>query len=191
MRQRLQIAVLVGVLAVGGAGPAGAQASRAPPAKIDLMPHAAGGIDPVAEFAKGVVALNARQYEVARSALEKAVKAAPEHYDAWGYLGAARAGLDDWVGSKAAYEQMVRLEPNSAHGHAGLALALAALKENDKVEAQLKWLDERLKMCTGKCTDKGLLQTMIPQIRGVMAGTSAPRPMAWRGDHGRWGRAHS
>lgn len=182
----LKIAFIFGLLAAAGAGAAAGQV-RAPPAKIDVMPHAANGIDPVTEFAKGVIALNARQYDVARAALEKATQGAPEHYDAWGFLGAARAGLGDWAGSRAAYEQMVRIEPNSAHGHAGLALALAALKDTAKVAPELEWLSERLKMCVGKCTDRVLLQTMIPQIRSVMDGTAAPRPIARLED--RTGRA--
>jgi Flp pilus assembly protein TadD len=169
------------------------------------MPHAANGIDPVAEFANGVVALNARQYEVAAKALERATVGAPEHYDSWGFLGAARAGLGDWAGSKAAYEQMIRIEPNSAHGHAGLALALAALKDSAGAKSEMEWLDARLKMCGGKCTDRALLQTLIPQIRRVMDGTAAPTPMARLEDHTlrsdrvsypeiastRWGRAHT
>ncbi len=178
MRRRLKIAFLAGVLAVCGAGAAGAQDSRAPPSKIDVMPHAANGIDPVAEFAKGVVALNAKQYQVAATALQRATQGAPEHYDSWGFLGAARAGLGDWAGSKAAYEQMVRIEPSSAHGHAGLALALAALKDNANAKSELEWLDARLATCVGKCTDRVLLQTMIPQIRNVMAGSAIPAPMA-------------
>ena len=171
----LKVALLAGMLAAAGA--AGAQNS-APPAKIDVMPHAANGIDPVAEFAKGVVALEAKQYTVAAQALERATRGAPEHYDSWGFLGAARAGLGDWAGSKAAYEQMIRIEPTSAHGHAGRALALAALKDGAEATSELEWLDARLKMCTGKCTDRVLLQTMIPQIRSVMDGAAAPTPMA-------------
>lgn len=177
MRSRLACAGLAGLLAFGGAGTASAQ-NRAPPSKIEIMPHPARGIDPAAEFAKGVVALNAKQYEVARRALEKATKGAPEHYDSWGFLGAARAGLGDWAGSKAAYARMIAIEPMSAHGHAGLALALAALRETAAAETELKWLDERAKGCVGKCTDRVLLQTMIPQIRGVIAGTASPTPMA-------------
>ena len=175
---RLTLAVLAGAVALAGAGAAAAQQNRGPPTKIEVMPHPANGIDPAAEFAKGVVALNAKQYKVARQALEKATRGAPEHYDAWGFLGAARAGLGDWAGSKAAYAKMIALEPMSAHGRAGLALALAALKERAAAEAELAWLDERLKACLGKCTDRVLLQTMIPQIRSVIAGESPPAPMA-------------
>lgn len=166
----------MGALALGVAGAAIAQ--RGPPSKIEVMPHTANGIDPAAEFAKGVVALNAKQYKVARQALEKVTKAAPEHFDSWGFLGAARAGLGDWAGSKAAYARMIAIEPTSAHGHAGRALALAALKDTAAAETEVQWLDERLKGCLGKCTDRVLLQTMIPQIRRVLAGTAGPTPMA-------------
>ncbi len=178
MRRRLQVAVLAGALAVVGLAPAGAQEARAPPRKIDVMPPAANGIDPVAEFAKGVVALQAKQYDVARQALERATKGAPEHYDSWGFLGAARAGLGDWEGSKAAYARMIQIEPESAHGHAGLGLALAALKDNEAAQSELQWLEASLKTCVGKCTDRLLLQAMIPQIRGVMDGSATPQPMA-------------
>jgi tetratricopeptide (TPR) repeat protein len=173
---RLLLACLAGLLLVGANG-AAAQ-NRKPPSKIEVMPHPANGIDPAAEFARGVVALNAKQYGLARQALEKATKGAPEHYDAWGFLGAARAGVGDWEGSKAAYARMIAIEPMSAHGRAGLALALAALKETAAAEAEVAWLDERLKACLGKCTDRVLLQTMVPQIRGVIAGAAAPVPMA-------------
>lgn len=178
LRDRLKVAVLAAALATGVAGAAAGQQGRGPPTKIEVMPHPSGGIDPAAEFAKGVVALQAKQYDTARRALEKATKGAPEHYDSWGFLGAARAGLGDWRGSKAAYARMIAIEPMSAHGHAGLALALAALKDTAAAEAEVAWLDERLKGCTGKCTDRLLLQTMIPQIRRVIAGDAAPVPMA-------------
>lgn len=170
-------AVLACVIVLACAGAAVGQ-NRAPPSKIDVMPRAANGVDPAAEFAKGVVALNARQYAAARQALEKVTRAAPDHYDSWGFLGAARAGLGDWAGSKTAYEQMLRIEPMSAHGHAGLALALAALQQTAAAQVELQWLGERQKVCAGKCTDRVLLQTMIPQVQAVLNGTAAPTPMA-------------
>lgn len=178
----LRVVGLAVALVAAGATGAAAQEVRPPPTKIDKMPHAAKGIDPVAEFARGVIALSAKDYEGARQALERATKGAPEHYDAWGFLGAARAGLGDWAGSKIAYEEVIRLEPTSAHGHAGRALALAALKETAEAESEVRWLEERLKECGAKCTDRVLLQTMIPQVRGVLAGTAAPAPMADLGD---------
>jgi len=178
MRARFRITVAAGLLSIAVASGARTQESHAPPAKIDIMPHPANGIDPVAEFSKGVVALEAKQYPVAADALEKATRTAPEHYDSWGFLGAARAGLGDWTGSRAAYEQMLRIEPTSAHGHAGLALALAALKDKTATQLQLDWMRARLSACTGKCTDRVLLQTMIPNVQGVLDGAAMPKPMA-------------
>ena len=85
--------------------------------------------DPAAEYAKAVTAMKAKQYRDAARAAEHVTDAVPKNPDAWHLLGAAKAGDNDWKGSRRAYERMVKLAPDNVIAHAGLGLALANLKD--------------------------------------------------------------
>ena len=64
---------------------------------------------------------------------------APNNPDGWRMLGMAKAGDNDWKGSRRAYEKAVKLKPDDPTAHAGLAVALANLKD-PKAQTEAEWL---------------------------------------------------
>jgi Flp pilus assembly protein TadD len=135
-----------------------------------VMPAALGDRDPIREFSDGIINLQAKQYSDAAASLEKAAADDPQDSEVWRFLGAARAGTHDWTGSKAAYEQALQLDPDDPGAHAGLGLALAALRD-PKAQAELDWLKAKSKDCAGRCADATTLATMLNQVQGALNGS--------------------
>jgi Flp pilus assembly protein TadD len=134
--------------------------------------------DPAAEYAKAIAALKAGQYRDAARAAQHVTDAVPKSPDAWRLLGAAKAGDSDWKGSRRAYERLVKLAPDDASAHAGLAVALANLKDA-KVQAELDWLKAKQQACNDSCPDAATLKGLTAQVEGAMAGgEAAPKPSA-------------
>jgi Flp pilus assembly protein TadD len=128
--------------------------------------------DPATEYAKAVAALKASQYREAAIAAQHVTDAVPKSPDAWRLLGAAKAGANDWKGSRRAYERAVKLAPDDAPSHAGLGLALANLKEA-KAQAELDWLKARLQACGDGCADASSLKALASSVESAMAPAAA------------------
>jgi tetratricopeptide (TPR) repeat protein len=101
-----------------------------------------------ASFNEGVTALQAKQYDAAVTALEKAGELDPAQPAVWANLGDAYSGL---AGTKTgpdfdaamqkgmdAYNKALTLNPNDAAAHNNYALALAKTKKYPEMEAELK-----------------------------------------------------
>jgi Flp pilus assembly protein TadD len=101
----------------------------------------------------------------------------PKNPDAWRILGVARAGAEDWKGSRRAYERLVKLAPDDAQGHAGLGLALANLKD-PKAKAELDWLKAKLQACGDTCADAANLKSLTEAVEGAESGSAAAKPSA-------------
>lgn len=130
--------------------------------------------DPAAEYAKAVAALNAKQYRDAARAAQHVTDAVPKSPDAWRLLGAAKAGDNDWKGSRRAYERAVKLAPDAAVAHAGLGLALANLKD-PKAQAEIDWLKAKAQACGDSCPDAASLKGMVSALEAAQQGA---RPSA-------------
>ncbi|MCR5878641.1 M48 family metallopeptidase [Phenylobacterium sp. J367] len=145
------------------------------------MPSVSGPqYDPAAEYAKAVTALQAKDYKAAARSAQRVTDAAPRAVDGWRVLGAAKAGAEDWKGSRKAYERAVKIAPDDVMSHAGLGLALANLKE-PAAQAQLDWLKAKAQACGDTCPDAALLKGLAGQVERAMAGEKpqaalAPRP---------------
>jgi Tfp pilus assembly protein PilF len=157
-------------LASGGGGGGGSGAS---------MPSASTPqYDPAAEYAKAVTAMKAKQFRDAARAAEHVTDAAPKNPDAWHLLGAAKAGDNDWKGSRRAYEKMVRLAPDNVVAHAGLGLALANLKDA-KAQGEVDWLKAKMQACGDSCPDAATLKAVTEEVQGaVSGGAPAAKPSA-------------
>jgi tetratricopeptide (TPR) repeat protein len=149
----------------GGGGGGGAMPSISTPS-----------YDPAAEYAKGIAALKANQYRDAGHAFEHVTEAVPKNPDGWRLLGVAKAGDNDWKGSRRAYERALRLGPDDANTHAGLGLALANLKD-PKAQGELDWLNAKVQACADTCPDADKLKGLAGQVQAAMAG-GAPKPAA-------------
>lgn len=176
----LAILVSGGVaFATGGAGGMGGGGAR--PADMDKdLPGASGPrYDPAVEYAKAVAALKAQQYKDAAKAAEHVTDAVPRNPDGWQLLGAAKAGANDWRGSRKAYEKAMKLSPDDLRVHAGLGLALANLKD-PKAQGEVDWLNAKVQACGDTCADAERLKAFASQVRDAMnpAAAGAPKPTA-------------
>jgi len=157
----------------GGGGMGGSPSASAP------------AYDPAADYAKGVAALQAKQYADAARALKRVTSAAPSSVEAWRMLGMASAGDNDWKGSRRAFEHAVKLAPDDYANHWGLGLALARLKD-PKAQEQLDWLKAKSQACGAGCADGEQLKAAAAEVAGAMAGAPAPsaalgQPMIFAG----------
>jgi Flp pilus assembly protein TadD len=185
MRRALKAALIGGCLTAlacggaafasggGGGGVGGAAAGGG-------MPSESGPrYDPAAEYAKAIAAMKAQQYKDAARAAEHVTDAVPKNPDAWRLLGAAKAGTNDWKGSRRAYEKAMKLSPDDVTVHAGLGLALANLKD-PKAQTEAEWLKAKAQACADSCPDAARLKALTDQVESAMNPPSAatPKPSA-------------
>lgn len=164
------------VLAAGGSsGSGGASASGGGADFSASGPR----YDPAAEYVKAINAMKANDYKKAASAASHVTDAVPTNPDAWRLLGAAKAGQNDWKGSRKAYERAEKLAPDDASTHAGLGLALANLKD-PKAQAELDWLKAKSQACGDGCADQAKLKGFTDAVQSALgpADSAAPKPTA-------------
>jgi Flp pilus assembly protein TadD len=176
----LLLAGAVSALAAEAAMASGGGGGMSPTGAGSSMPSASGPrYDPTAEYAKAVNALKARQFRDAARAAEHVTDAIPQSPDAWHLLGAAKAGDNDWKGSRRAYEKMVRLAPDNPVAHAGLAMALVNLKDG-KAQGEIDWLKAKVAACGEACPDAATLKGLETEVEAAQtpAPAAAPKPSA-------------
>lgn len=174
------LAGAMSALAAGAAMASGGGSGMSPNGAGSSMPSASGPrYDPTAEYAKAINALKAKQFRDAARAAEHVTDAIPQSPDAWHLLGAAKAGDNDWKGSRRAYEKMVRLAPDNAVAHAGLALALVNLKDR-KAQGEVDWLKAKVQACGDSCPDAATLKGLETEVEAAQnpAPAAAPKPSA-------------
>jgi Flp pilus assembly protein TadD len=178
MKSSLKAVLLAGAVATLGATAALASSGGAGGGSFSgNLPSAGPQYDPAAEYAKAVSAMQAKQYRDAARAAQHVTDAVPKNADAWRLLGAARAGDNDWKGSRRAYEHAVKLSPDDAMSHAGLGLALANLKD-PKAQAEIDWLKAKLQACGDSCPDASNLKAMTAEVEGAAGGAAPAKPSA-------------
>lgn len=166
--------------AAGGAALASGGSGMSPNGAGSGMPSASGPrYDPTAEYSKAINALKAKQYRDASRAAEHVTDAVPQSPDAWHLLGAAKAGDNDWKGSRRAYEKMVKLAPDNPVAHAGLALALVNLKDG-KAQGEIDWLKAKVAACGDSCPDAASLKGLEAEVEAARtpAAATAAKPSA-------------
>ena len=176
-RMRTLTAALAAALLAGTAG--AALAAGGGGGGMGSMPSmSAPSYDPSADYAHGVDALKAGQYQDAVRALQRVTRAVPSSIDAWRLLGQASSGAQDWKGARRAYERVVKLAPDDISGHAGLGLALARLKD-PKARGELDWLKAKGQACGGACADAEALKSGAASVEAAIGSASAaPRANA-------------
>jgi len=172
------LTVLAGGLAFASGGGGG---GMAPSGGGGSMPSASGpSYDPAAEYAKAIAALKANNYKDAARAAGHVTDAVPTNPDGWRLLGMAKAGQSDWKGSRRAYEKAVKLTPEDPSSHAGLAVALANLKD-PKAQSEAEWLKSKAQACGDSCPDAARLKDLTSKVESAMnpaaAGDSKPSAM--------------
>ena len=185
MRRALKATLIGGCLAIlasGGIAFASGGGSSSMPAGGGggSMPSASGpSYDPAAEYAKAIAAIKASKYKDAARAAGHVTDAVPTNPDAWRLLGMATTGANDWKGARRAYEKAVKLTPEDPISHAGLAVALANLKD-PKAQTEADWLKSKVQACGDSCPDAGRLKDLSSRVESAMAppAAGAPKPSA-------------
>jgi Flp pilus assembly protein TadD len=167
-------------LAAGAAFASGGGSGMSPSGAGSSMPSASSPrYDPTAEYSKAINALKSKQYRDAARAAEHVTDAVPQSPDAWHLLGAAKAGDNDWKGSRRAYEHMVKLAPDNPVAHAGLAMALVNLKDG-KAQGEIDWLKAKVAACGESCPDAASLKGLESEVEAAQnpAAATSPKPSA-------------
>jgi tetratricopeptide (TPR) repeat protein len=172
----LKIALLVGVLAAGS-GTAALAAGGGGGGGGDLPSASGPQYDPAAEYAKAVAAIRSKDYRTAVRAAEHVVDTVPRSVDGWRILGVAKAGTNDWKGSRKAYEKAVKLAPDDLASHAGLGVALANLKDA-KAQGELDWLKAKAQACGDTCPEAATLKSAAGAVQNALTPAEAPKPAA-------------
>ena len=181
MQRALKSTLIAGAMALmagvafasggGGGGSSGGDGS---------MPSASGPTyDPAAEYAKAIAAMKANNFKDAARAAGHVTDAVPQNPDGWRLLGMAKAGDNDWKGSRRAYEIAVKLTPDDPISHAGLAMALANLKD-PKAQTEADWLKSKVTACGDSCPDAARLKDLNEKVESAMTppAAGAPKPSA-------------
>jgi len=183
MQRALKATLIGGCLAIlmsggaalaSGGGSSGSSGGGAP-----STPSSSPSYDPAAEYAKAVASLKANNYKDAARAAGHVTDSVPNNPDAWRLLGMAKAGQNDWKGSRHAYEKAVKLKPDDASAHAGLGLALANLKD-PKAQAEEDWLKAKMTACGDSCPEAAQLKSFTSAVESAMgpAQAGSPKPSA-------------
>lgn len=143
----------------------------------DMPSASAPAYDPAAEYAKAVAALQAKDYKAATRAAQRVTDAVPKFVDGWRALGIAHSGATNWKGARRAYEKAVKLAPDDVQLHAGLALALANLKD-PKAQEEAAWLKARAQTCGERCPEAATLNRAIGEVDAAISNQAAPKPAA-------------
>lgn len=156
-----------GALAAGGGGGGGGG--------MDMPSASAPQYNAAEEYAKAMKSLEARDYKGAAKAAEHVVQVAPKTIEGWKVLGVAQAGAENWKAARRAWERAVKLDGDDVDSRAGLALALANLKDS-KAQEQLAWLKAKAGDCRINC-NAARLQAATAEVEKAL-GAETPRPGA-------------
>jgi len=171
MRRALKATLIGGCLVVLAGGAALASGGGSTPSASGggggSMAGSGPSYDPATEYAKAIAALKANKYKDAARAAGHVTEAVPTNPDAWRLLGVATAGNNDWKGSRRAYAKAVKLKPDDLNSHAGLALALANLKD-PAAQGEVAWLKSKAQACGDSCPEAAQLKDLTSgEQRGV------------------------
>ena len=155
-----------GALASGGGGGGGGGGGD--------MGSAGPQYDPVAEYQKGVAALQASKWKDAERAFQHVTEAAPKAPEGWFFLGFSRAGQGDFKGARKAYEKAAKLKPEDVDTRRELALTFVKLGETDKANAELTALKTRDAACAGKCAESAALKSAVTKVEAAITAAAAP-----------------
>jgi tetratricopeptide (TPR) repeat protein len=90
-------------------------------------------------YNKGVRCLKARDWTGSASNFRRAIKLAPEFYEAYDLLGAAELGMQNWDGAEASFRKSIELSAGEfASPHFGLGLVLSHRREFADAEAMIR-----------------------------------------------------
>jgi cytochrome c-type biogenesis protein CcmH/NrfG len=145
------------------------------------LPAAAAGTETVApaaaenaDYVAGKKFVEAKDWNSAAAAFERATKAEPNNADAWNMLGYTRRWAGDIQGSFAAYDRALTINPNHMGALNYSGIAHLRNKDLPKAQAQLARLDT---LCSKRCDEYKSLADEIAKYQqtGADVGTASYR----------------
>jgi tetratricopeptide (TPR) repeat protein len=150
------------LFAAGGGG--GGGGSTAPSASAPQY-------DPAAEYQKGIVALQAKDFKIARTAFDRVLSIAPKDPNSNYLAGMARAGLNDLKGAKRNFERAAKLAPDMIRAWRELGVTYARLGEKPKGEGVVAGLKAKAATCAATCPQAKELAEAIKAVETALAGS--------------------
>jgi tetratricopeptide (TPR) repeat protein len=147
------------LFAAGGGGGGGSAPSQSAPQ-----------YDPAAEYAKGVAALQARDFKTAKKAFDRVLPFAPKDANTHYLAGLSRTGLEDWKGAKKYLEKAVKLDPELIGAHRELGVTYAKLADKPGAEATLGALQAKATACGGTCAKATEIKAAADAVSAALAG---------------------
>jgi tetratricopeptide (TPR) repeat protein len=170
--------ILAAISLAGGAafasGSGGGGMSESPSAS-------APAYDPVAEYQKGVAALEASNFKDAERAFNHVLEVAPTDANSLYLLGVAKSGKGDLKGAQKAYEKALKTDATLIPAHRDLAVTDAKLGQADKAKAQRDLLQAQSDTCAGSCPQAADLTAALAAIDAAATpppAGAAPKPSA-------------
>ncbi len=156
-------------MAAGGGGGGGGGSSPSESAPL---------YDPAAEYAKGLAAIKAKDFNTAKRAFDRVIAVAPKDANTQFLAGYSRTNLNDWKGAKRYLEKAVKLDPKLIGAHQALGITYAKTGDRAKAEGIVAALKGRETTCATKCADAASLKEAITAITAALSGptTSALAP---------------
>lgn len=151
-------------LADGGGGGGGGSVGGSMPSQ------SAPRYDAVAEYQKGVLAFQGKDFKAATTAFKRVVEVAPKHAPAQYLLGASYLGQEDYKKARKPLEAAVKLDPTLLDAQRDLGVTYARLGEAAKATEQLNLVTARKAECADTCADATRLAGAITAIEAAIAG---------------------
>ncbi len=160
----LGVAVCSPALADGGGGGGGGGGASMP---SDSAPR----YDAVAEYQKGVLAYQGKDFKAATTAFKRVVEVAPKHAPAQYLLGASYLGQGDLKKARKPFEAAVKIDPGLIDAQRDLGVTYARLGDAAKAAEQLATVIQRKTDCAATCPEAAMLDAAVAAIETAIGGT--------------------
>jgi tetratricopeptide (TPR) repeat protein len=116
------------------------------------------------EYKMGVAAVEAQNWEKAKTHMINAINLDPDNADAFNYLGYARRKSGDYDGAIKAYNAALGLDPDHKGAHEYIGQAYLEMGNVAKAEEHLDRLDS---ICTFGCAEYSSLKEAVAKAKGT------------------------
>src|SRR4051812_26085775 len=156
----------------------------APAALLANAPGGGGGsapsmsapqYDAAAEYRKGIEALQANKFDVAKKAFDHVLAVAPTDANSNYLAGLAAAGLGDLKGARGHYEKAVRADHELVQAHRELGITYSKLGDKPKTQAELDRLTAMQQKCSATCAKAADIGAAIQALTAALAGAPSAR----------------
>jgi tetratricopeptide (TPR) repeat protein len=135
--------------------------------------------DPVEEYRKGIAALQARDFKVAKSAFDHVITMAPKDANSQYLGGLAREGLNDWKGANKYFAKAAKLDPAMVKAQQELGISFAKMGNKAKAQEVLTALATKATSCGTTCAQAADLKAATSAVQAAIGGATSLRD---RGD---------